>query len=357
MGKEGTEERSACRQVLGVESASHMSASSFVLSSSSLVSFSSSFPLYAATMLAPVLLFASMATAKIIHSLPSVPLRWSFVRDAVPSDPISLKIALRQQHADELEQVVLEVSTPGHPNYGMHLTRDQLRSFTAPSATAARAVSAWLQQHGITPSVDNDWVSITTTVDTADALLDTRFSWYQYDKSSKPVLRTLSYSVPDDIAGHVDLVQPTTRFGQLGPRRSSIFDLQYVSDDEAQSLTKAKTAGASVEDSAYGSCSSLGITPACLKAIYNINYTVTEPSQNLVAFASYLEEYARYKDLVSFETNFLPAAKGQSFSVALINNGLNNQDSTDDSGMGQCLTLLLSIPSLFISNISTPLRH
>ncbi|CAK7199346.1 hypothetical protein SEUCBS139899_002024 [Sporothrix eucalyptigena] len=292
-------------------------------------------------MLAPLLLLASVASAKVLHSLPDVPQGWSLVRSASPSDAIALKIALHQRSADDLERVVLEVSTPGHPNYGMHLTRDEVRSYTSPSDEAIDAVSNWLRDNEITGTIDNDWVSFQTTVDRANTLLNTRFDWYQYEDSKTPVLRTLQYSVPDELTGHVDMVQPTTRFGRFSTHKSTIFKMDYLDDEDAKKYTVASsdttssksrlTVDTGVQQKAVASCFN-GITPSCLKDLYKINYTAPNPAGNLIGFASYLQEYARYSDLSLFIKNLAPAAKGQNFSVTLINNGKNDQNSQLDSG-------------------------
>ncbi len=100
----------------------------------------------------------------------------------------------------------------------------------------------------------------------------------------------------DSLAQHVDLVQPTTRFGQLGTRKSTIFDIQYLGPAPEAPAPAAPVVGF-VADSPAATCSG-GITPACLKTLYGINYTATADG-NLVSFASYLEEYARYKDLAT----------------------------------------------------------
>lgn len=185
-------------------------------------------------------------------------------------------------------------------------------------------MTAWLAKYGIVPTVDNDWMTITTNVSTANALLDADFQWYSYVEGGGLKLRTLSYSVPDALAEHVDLVQPTTRFGNLGRQRSTIFEVAILPDEQVAAFQ------ASATDSA-AACTTT-VTPACLRAQYNINYTPSADG-NLVAFASYLEEYARYDDLEQFQQQFLPAAAGQNFSVQLINGGLNDQNSADDSGM------------------------
>lgn len=270
---------------------------------------------------------ATAVTARVFDTVPSVPEGWTRVAPALATDKLSLKIALKQQHAAALEQLVLSVSTPGSPDYGKHLTREELRSYTAPSADSVDAVTSWLAAHGIVPAVvDNDFLTIATTVGAADELLDARFAWYEYASGGGKKLRTLSYSVPDDVAAHVDLVQPTTRFGQLGAQRSTIFDMTVLDDDAADAVRVAATAV-----DAAAACTTT-VTPACLKSQYNINYTAS-PDGNLVAFASYLEEYARYDDLQRFEEEQLPEAAGQNFSVTLLNGGLDDQTSSSDAGM------------------------
>lgn len=272
-------------------------------------------------------LLATAVSARVFDSLPAVPKGWKEVRTAKSTEPISLRIAMRQQHSAALEQAVLEMSTPGHPNYGMHMSRDEVRSFTAPSARAVSDVTAWIDQFNIKQSVDNDWITISTTVGTANKLLNTTFGWYEYESGGGPKLRTLSYSVPDNVADHVDLVQPTTRFGQLAAKRSTIFEMTIVDDDENINTVSAAAVEADINAAVCGT----SITPDCLKSLYNIKYTA-KPDGNLVAFNSYLEEYARYADLQSFETQYVPAAKGQNFSVQLVNGGLDDQSSTSDSG-------------------------
>ncbi|KAI2602559.1 tripeptidyl-peptidase [Hypoxylon sp. NC1633] len=271
-----------------------------------------------------VILFVSAATAKVMDSLASVPKGWTEVRRATPDELVSLRVGLQQQHAVALEQAVLEVSTPGHPNYGMHMTRDQVRAYTAPTEKSVSSVLGWLTGSGIRSSVDNDWITFTTDVKTANDLLDADFAWYQYEKGGGPKLRTLSYSVPDELSGSIDLIQPTTRFGQLGAKRSTIFEMQILEPAE-EDFVKADIAVAAAD------CNPSRITPACIKSLYNIQYTAS-PEGNLVAFSSYLEEYARYSDLQSFETQYLTGASGQNFTVELVNGGLNDQSSSDDSG-------------------------
>ncbi|GAB1312655.1 tripeptidyl-peptidase II [Madurella fahalii] len=254
------------------------------------------------------LLFVAAASARVMDRLAAVPKDWVEVSKASEDEVVLLRVALKQQRSAALEQAVLEMSTPGHPNYGLHMTRDEVMSYTAPSAAAISVVGRWLRGHGIQPWVDNDMVSFGTTVRTANGLLDAGFGWYEYSEGGGPKLRTLSYSVPDEVAAHVDLVQPTTRFGQLGARN------------------KANLAAAAHTPACNGS-----VTPDCLKSLYNIKYRPSGGTENKIAFCSFLEEYARYSDLQLFEERYVPAAQGQNFSVELVNGGLDDQTSLDDS--------------------------
>ena len=277
------------------------------------------------------LMFAAATAARVMDSLAAVPHGWEEVRRPSSTDAIVLRVALKQQRSAALEQAVLEMSTPGNPNYGMHMTRDEVRSYTAPSQASTAAVTQWLSAHGIEPRVDNDWVSFTTTTGVASELLNTTFAWYKYEGGGGDKLRTLSYSVPDHIVAHIDLVQPTTRFGRLGAKRSSIFDIHRVGDATAADAIATKGAFIAADNSNDAvQCGSM-VTPACLKSLYNINYTASASNENKVAFCSYLEEYARYRDLELFTEKYVPQAKGQNFSVELVNGGLNDQNSRSDS--------------------------
>lgn len=79
---------------------------------------------------------AAVASARVFDSLSSIPEGWALSSPAVGGDQLALKIALKQQHAAALEQTVLSISDPGSPDYGKHLTREELRSYVAPSSQA-----------------------------------------------------------------------------------------------------------------------------------------------------------------------------------------------------------------------------
>lgn len=79
---------------------------------------------------------ATVVSARVYDALSAVPQGWELAAPALGSDKLALKISLRQQHAAALEQAVLSISTPGSPDYGKHMSREEVRSYIAPSSQA-----------------------------------------------------------------------------------------------------------------------------------------------------------------------------------------------------------------------------
>jgi tripeptidyl-peptidase-1 len=204
----------------------------------------------------------------------------------------------------------------------------EVTALLKPAQAATDAVLSWLQEHNVTSiEDDSDWINFDTTVATANKLLETEFAWYRSDYKGKERLRTLEYSVPDLVARHINLVQPTTRFGSMEPLRAQEIESQPMAAVNTKTqLFRAAKAGA------IDPVCNTTITPQCLLKLYNVHYGADPKSNNKVAFGSFLEEYARYADLEEFEENIAPYALGQNYTVVQFNGGLNNQTSTDDSG-------------------------
>ncbi|KAI6350845.1 hypothetical protein MCOR25_010346 [Pyricularia grisea] len=285
--------------------------------------------------LLPLGILASLATARIFDSLPSPPKGWSYSHAAESTEKLTLRIALRQQNAAALEQLVLQVSDPRHVKYGQHLTRDDLRTYTAPNPRGVRSVASWLADNGVDNySVDHDWVTLHTTVGTADRLLGADFAWYAGPGETLQ-LRTLSYGVDDAVAPHIDLVQPTTRFGGPVGQASHIFKQDHFDEEQLKALTVGFQVAADPPPTGPGSvkaaCNESGVTPQCLRTLYKINYK-PKNTANLVGFASFLEQYARNNDQQTFSQRVLgPGVPLQNFSVQLVNGGVNDQQSNLDS--------------------------
>lgn len=282
-------------------------------------------------------LLAGTASAR-VFDLSSIPKGWERVGPASPDEPIQLRLALRQQGESALEAAVLDRSTPGTTNYGVHLSREELQSYTAPSEYTETSVTQWLRENNVPHSVEADWVTIRTSVGVANDVLNASFGWFRRETEGRtneggPKLRSLSYSIPDHLAAHVDTVQPITRFGDVRPMGSAI-----------ATATEFFNASAGNSSTAFvrGNCASYE-TPGCLKQLLPGGFE-SETAYGRVGFASFLGQSARYGDLAEFISELAPHSGGLNFSFTEINGGvhLEDHDTTPSSMFSFFLSLLSS---------------
>ena len=257
--------------------------------------------------------FEGLALAAVHDRLAIVPRSWTVAGSPKLDQMMTLSIGLQQQNLHEIEPRLLAMSTPGHEDYGKHMSREEVTSLLKPTDDANAAVLNWLKDAGVTKlTSDGEWVRFATTVGQANKLLDANFMYYESEGVKK--LRTLQYSIPDSLVQHVDLVTPTTYFGKTAAQAPV---LHYSEDHIASRQVSA-------------SCSS-SITPACLKQLYNVGtYAPSATSGSKIGFGNFLNQTARTADLTSYESrNSIPS---QGFTNVLINGGKDDQSTDNNHG-------------------------
>jgi tripeptidyl-peptidase I len=274
-----------------------------------------------------LLLSASVVAAiQPFEQLNEIPRGWSLVGAAKAETAIKLRLSLKQQNVDKFYEEMLAVSTPDNAKYGQHYEGHELRSLLNPTDETSSTVISWLQDNNIASVADHgDWVVLHTNVGAANKLLNTEFQWFRNTGDRTLVLRTLKYSVPDEIASHINFVQPTTRFGSIQKLKSTV---KIVEGGQSVSSLKWTPSVSSTVDPVCN----VSITPTCLLQLYNVHYKADPKSGSRVGYASFLEEYARYSDLAKFEATYASYATGESFTVVKFNGGLDDQRSLNDSG-------------------------
>ncbi|XP_061824335.2 tripeptidyl-peptidase 1 [Nerophis lumbriciformis] len=213
-----------------------------------------------------------------------IPDDWTCVGRLKPSEAVELTFALKQQHVDVLEETLKLVSDPDSPQYGKYLQLEEVASLVRPSDVSQKVVHHWLQSHGITRCLTvhtEDFLQCTMTAEVAEKLLPgSRFQRYARDnhfivRSSAP------YSVHDDVDQHLDFVGGLHRFPPKEHKPSEV----STSGTKLQSDTKFH----------------LGVTPAVLRARYNMSATdVGAAKNNSQAVAQFLEQYYSPADLAEF---------------------------------------------------------
>ncbi|KAI0761500.1 family S53 protease [Trametes elegans] len=241
------------------------------------------------------------------------------LRGAAPAGTtLKLRLALVQSDFAGLEERLYDVSTPSSPNYGNHLSKEEVEQYVTPKPESVNAVHSWLAESGIsaqTISPAGDWLAFEVPVSKANELFDADFSIFTHDDTGLEAIRTLSYSIPSELQGHLDLVHPTITF----PNPNS--HLPVVSSP-VKIHAPQNNSGLAVP----ASCATT-ITPACLQAIYGIPSTRAAQSSNKIGVTGYIEQFANKADLRSFLTRFrtdIPAST--SFALQTLDGGSNPQD-------------------------------
>jgi tripeptidyl-peptidase-1 len=87
----------------------------------------------------------------------------------------------------------------------------QVEKLVAPSSETVQLVTEWLETHGVsaqTITAAGDWLSFSVPVSKAQDMFDANFDLYQHGDSGRKVVRTMAYSIPTHLKGHVELMYP-----------------------------------------------------------------------------------------------------------------------------------------------------
>ncbi|KAF2169130.1 hypothetical protein M409DRAFT_20357 [Zasmidium cellare ATCC 36951] len=319
---------------------------------------------------ATLLALLGVATAHLMEFLRDVPDGWKEVGRPLPEERLLLRIAMTSPNQGLFEQTLIDISTPRNAKYGKHMKRDELKLMMRPTSEATASVINWLFQSGVSRDAvadDGEWINFVTPVELAEKLLDTTFALYENQRGDRKV-RTLEYSVPSELHHCIDMIQPTTRFGETRAQRSQVLDVKVLgaapfytkpsqsgagtSQSQSQSQSGAGSSQSqSQSQAAAGSNSAAGgtlgpaagdngcngeVTPACLRSLYNVpnHVQLDNGSCGFMAFANFLEQYPRFADLLEFQEEYFPAAYGTNFSTENIAGGLHDQNSPEDSTEG-----------------------
>ncbi|KAI1783842.1 Pro-kumamolisin, activation domain-containing protein [Ganoderma leucocontextum] len=278
-------------------------------------------------MLVSGLLLASLATLalgksatrdlKLHETRQGVPSGFSHTGSADPNQTLKLHLALVQGNVAELERKLYDVSTPSSSNYGKHLSKSEVHQLVAPAQGSIDAVNGWLKENRITAktiSATGDWLSFEVPVSTANELFDTEFSIFKHNDTGMEAVRTLSYSIPAELQGHLDLVHPTVTF----PNPKGHLPVFQA------------------------------------PAIYNIPSDAVTQSSNQLAVTGYIEQYANQDDLATFLNEYrTDISSDTTFTLQTLDGGSNTQDS--DAGIEANLDIQYTVgvatgvPTVFIS--------
>lgn len=249
------------------------------------------------------LLASASARSMILEQIASLPEGWTKAEAlATPhSNNYQFSIALRNPRAAEI------AAAPG----AKHLTREEVKALRAPDQADVDKVLAWLKENGLTKATQkDDFIHVESTVAETSKLLEADLQRYSF-LNDKSFIRAKEYSIPEELKDAISFVHPISNF--MNPNRK----IKPTSSGQRSIDERAVNAGAA--------CSQ-GVTPKCLKQLYNIQYKAPSNTSDVrFAIAGYLEENGNHKDTQAFYKKYAPELVGYDFKIETVNGGKDPQ--------------------------------
>ncbi|CCM00838.1 uncharacterized protein FIBRA_02880 [Fibroporia radiculosa] len=301
----------------------------------------------ALALLAPLLTSGSTvrSAAHVHRRANGPPADFTLVGVAPTNTVLSFRLALTQSNPAGLEEALYNVSMPSSLAYKKYLDKAEAARFVSPSADTLSAVNSWLQAqniHAATLTPAGDWLGINVSVSRANDLFDAEFGVYNHTRTGLQTIRTLSYTIPEELVGHMTLVYPTTTF----PEFNSMISL---------SLRPAIPRRAEASKTLVAASCAEAIIPSCLQSLYSIPTTPATQSSNQFGVTGFFDEYANQADLQTFLGTYRPdMSNSTTFSFESVDGGINPQNASDAGGEANIDTqytvgLATDVPTIFIS--------
>ncbi|KAH8993849.1 subtilisin-like protein [Lactarius hatsudake] len=255
------------------------------------------------------------------HTWNSVPENWQNMGHPPAGTTIDLHIALKAKNENALIDALIEVSSPGNPKHGAHLSREEVAELVAPPSDVLELANAWLERHGVHPSTistkhGGSWLTLTAIpVSRANELLRASYQLYQHIGTNDTVLRTLSYGLPAALIEHVQCVAPTTHFGfPRTPRQEPLM--------RRGGATTEQTEVPGGDPGTLLSSRDQYVTPSFLRTFYKTSsYVPLAPGWNMLGVAGYLGDWPSPDDLREFMNQFRSDATDATYRVVQIKGG------------------------------------
>mmetsp|Transcript_31066 Transcript_31066/g.99728 ORF Transcript_31066/g.99728 Transcript_31066/m.99728 type:complete len:570 (+) Transcript_31066:64-1773(+) len=224
---------------------------------------------------------------------------WLREERASPQARVTLTVALRVEGEalKRLESTFWAVSTPGDPEYGKHLSNDQVTALLNVSHERVSAASHHFAAAGaeVTVAPNRDMLTVVMTAAEAEALLSARLHWYRHSrvKAAPRLLRAAAgYSLDASVAQHVSLVGELVQFPHIAEKATT---------DAAEPASFSAAGGEEwPKGCAAAQCDNF-VTPAVLAMRYKIPAAAASSSTaSSMAVAEYQGQYYKTSDLATF---------------------------------------------------------
>ncbi|KAI9463951.1 subtilisin-like protein [Lactarius psammicola] len=262
------------------------------------------------------------AEMRVKHAWNTVPENWEHLENPPAGTTIDLHLALRSYRENALIDALYEISNPRHSRYGKHLSKEQVADLVAPHPDTLELIGSWLEHYGIPSSsisttLGGNWLMVTgVPVSQANDILGSSYQLYHHVETNDTVLRTISYSLPEALHGHIQTVVPTTYFG------SPLTEGKIPRMRPSATVEVRAKAGSGELVTVSSRDKEERVTPADLRWLYKtMGYVPAAPDRNALGIAGYLGQWPSPQDLEAFMNEYRSDGVDATFEVVRINGG------------------------------------
>ena len=143
----------------------------------------------------------------------------------------------------------------------------------------------------------------------ANDILGASYQLYHHVETNDTVVRTVSYSLPEDLHEHIQTVAPTTYFGSSRPQWNKPRPVRSTATREKEFVKVLHSRERYV-------------SPPYLRWLYKtMGYEPAAMKLNKVAVVGFMEQYPNYQDLEHFLGEFRTDGEDGEFTIKLVNDG------------------------------------
>ncbi|CAK7270742.1 hypothetical protein SEPCBS119000_004242 [Sporothrix epigloea] len=290
--------------------------------------------------------------------------RWEPATRA-PSDAIlPMRIGLKQRKVDDGHNKLMAISDPNSPEYGKHMTAEEVIAFFAPHRSTVEVVVDWLTSAGIhidriSQSANRQWIQFDATVSEAEDLLMTDYHVYKHVESGASDLAAENYHVPAHVQEHIDYVTPGIRlrrdvdkFHDLQRRQQigaedSRFQLMSPTNTGTTALNGANDYYFDPKDWVNSTTCGGYTTPECVRYQYKIpRGSRATPGNELGIFETIGQHYSK-SDLDGYFSVFALDIPNGTYPISRLIDGATADTVVDQAGDEADLDFEAAMPLIY----------
>ncbi|KAL2849593.1 peptidase S8/S53 domain-containing protein [Aspergillus pseudoustus] len=217
-------------------------------------------------------LASPVAPRHVVHERRDVlPEYWTEETRLDGRERVPVRIGLTQSNLDHGHDLLMEISDPASPQYGKHLSAEEVHNLFAPSKESVDLVRAWLEAEGISgsrisQSVNKQWLQFDASAEEIECLLQTEYYLYSHAGSGRSHIACREYHVPKSVQSHIDYITPGVKLLELDGVESS---KRKIKKRSPQAPPPPESDVREILNSGVLQCDRV-VTPECIRELYQI---------------------------------------------------------------------------------------